>query len=108
MQRPGQPDLVAKVVGLYLDRAPGLVDEIGQAVERGDAAAIQSAAHSLKSSSANVGAGAVSESARLLEQLARGMDLGGVGKAFETLRQDFEPAASELRNHLPAASTSAQ
>jgi HPt (histidine-containing phosphotransfer) domain-containing protein len=104
MQRPGQPDLVAKVVQLYLDRAPDLVDEIGQAVERGDAAAIQSAAHSLKSSSANVGAGAVSESARLLEQLAREMSLGDAGVAFEALRQAYEPAASELQHHLPAAS----
>ena len=100
----GKPDLVAQVVRLYLDRAPALLDEIGRAIEVGDARAVQLAAHSLKSSSANVGAGAVSECARLLETLGRETELDSAGDSLEALRRAYASAARELQRYLPVAS----
>jgi len=104
MQRPGKPDLVAKVVRLYLDRTPELIDAIAQAVGSRDARALQTAAHSLKSSSANLGATRVAEAARALEQFGREGELDGAPDALETLRDAYPPVRAGLERHLPVAS----
>jgi CheY-like chemotaxis protein len=56
LQRDGMPDLVNTVINKYLSHAPMLLDTLRRAVATGDAPAVREAAHSLKSSSANVGA----------------------------------------------------
>ena len=56
LQRPGAPDILKKVITLYLEDAPKLLDALRDAVARSDCAAMQRAAHTCKSSSANLGA----------------------------------------------------
>ncbi len=104
MQRPGKPDLVGKVVRLYLDRTPELVDAISAAVADRDARALQTAAHSLKSSSANLGAIRVAEASRMLEQFAREGELDGADEALAMLRDAWPPVRAGLERHLPVAS----
>jgi signal transduction histidine kinase/DNA-binding response OmpR family regulator len=56
LQRHGKPDVLDKVVALYLSSAPPLLNALREAVSRGDPLAIKRAAHGFKSSSGNVGA----------------------------------------------------
>jgi CheY-like chemotaxis protein len=56
LQRPGAADLLERVITLYLDNAPRLVQSMREAIAAGDGDALQRAAHTLKSSSANLGA----------------------------------------------------
>jgi CheY-like chemotaxis protein len=56
LERQGAADMLNKVVELYFHRTPLLLRELRQAASRDDAAALRLAAHSLKSSSANLGA----------------------------------------------------
>ncbi len=47
---------LARVVSLFIDTSERAIDEIGEAIERGDAAAVKSLAHRVKSGCANIGA----------------------------------------------------
>ncbi len=55
-QLPGMPNIVVRIINLYLESGPGLVADITRAVAEQDAQRVENAAHSLKSSSANLGA----------------------------------------------------
>ncbi len=71
LQRPGQPDLLAKVIGLYLKDSQGLVDKILAATAGKDFASLRDTAHSLKSRSATLGAWQVADLCKQLEIGAR-------------------------------------
>lgn len=66
----GQEELLADVVRYYLGDLPEKRRLLADALERGDLAALRLTAHSLKSTSASVGAAAASRAARVLEELA--------------------------------------
>jgi PAS domain S-box-containing protein len=75
LQRPGQPDLLAKVIGLYLKDSQELVDKILAAAEGRDFTSLRDASHSLKSRSATLGAWRVAELCKELETGARAQSL---------------------------------
>ena len=68
LQRPGQPSVLGKIIGLYLDSTPALLQQLREAVAAGDGEALRQAAHSLKSSSANLGAMPLAALCKELEQ----------------------------------------
>ncbi|MDH3641274.1 MAG: response regulator, partial [Gammaproteobacteria bacterium] len=84
LQRPGRPDVVARVVQIYLDQTPLAVQAIRDALAASDATAVQLNAHMLKSSCANVGALRLPGLFAEIEALARDNDLAAAGSAFET------------------------
>ena len=65
------PDLVAELVGLYLEDSVGRMNQIQSAASEGDHEAIGRAAHVLKSSSASIGALPFSRTCGELERLSR-------------------------------------
>ncbi|MFA6147729.1 MAG: response regulator [bacterium] len=71
LEGDGNRGLLERIINLYLTDAPRLVEGILSAVEKGDTESLLRAAHSLKSSSANVGATGLSELCRKLEGMAR-------------------------------------
>ncbi len=85
------------LVHSYLASAPDLLVQLSQAVERQDMEAMVLPAHSLKSSSANMGAMRASECARRVEYAARNGDLATATAQAERLQLEFEAAAVELR-----------
>jgi PAS domain S-box-containing protein len=74
VQTNGKPELLVRVINVYLVESPKLMKKLRQAVEASDGAGIASFAHSLKSSSANVGARALSGYFAEMESLARRAD----------------------------------
>jgi CheY-like chemotaxis protein len=71
LQSDSLPDLVVQIVDLYLEDAPILMNNIVEALEAGDVEPIYRAAHTLKSSSANVGAISLAALCQELESGAR-------------------------------------
>jgi CheY-like chemotaxis protein/HPt (histidine-containing phosphotransfer) domain-containing protein len=67
----GSQGLLERVINLYLSDAPRLVEGILSAAEKGDMESLLRAAHTLKSSSANVGATGLSDLCRKIEGMAR-------------------------------------
>jgi CheY-like chemotaxis protein len=71
LRRGKAPDLLLKVLHMYLNHAPQLLNTIRDAVAHSDALALQQAAHSLKSSSANVGAMQLAAFSKEMEALGK-------------------------------------
>ena len=71
MCKPGAPDLLAKVAGIYKSNSRLLVDEIKSAVLSCDQSKLLRGIHTLKSSSGNVGATGLAEICKEIEALPR-------------------------------------
>ena len=72
LKKSGGPDLMAKLVGIYTANSTALVDNLRVASESNDAEALRQAAHTLKSSSANVGAISFATLCKQAELAAKG------------------------------------
>jgi PAS domain S-box-containing protein len=70
----GKPELLSRVINLYLAESPKLVQKLRQAAVASDAPELARAAHSLKSSSGNVGARALSRYCEDVEASVRRAD----------------------------------
>ena len=77
MRRPGRPDVLGRIIELFYQDAPRLLDALRVAANASDVEALRLAAHTLKSSCANVGALGLSSTCREIEQYARGNDVDG-------------------------------
>jgi PAS domain S-box-containing protein len=71
LQMQGAPDVVTSIIDIYLANSSTLFGDLQQALGSGDSAVLRRTSHTLKSSSANVGAMSLSDMCRELESLAR-------------------------------------
>jgi len=105
LERDGATGLLARLIGLYLQGTPALVERMRQAIAADDDGALRAAAHSLKSSSANIGALKLRDLCRELELRTghqHGADFTGQVAAIE---QEFVAARTLLRQELPEHET---
>jgi signal transduction histidine kinase/DNA-binding response OmpR family regulator len=96
LKSDGWAELVERVLGIYLERAPALVEELRAAARERDATRLNRAAHSLKSASANVGAAGLAEMAAQLEAEARTGAPDWDSQRVEVLAGEFEQAREAL------------
>ena len=89
LQRPGQPDLLGKIVSLYLQESPKQLQQMRDAVAGGDDEALRQAAHTLKSSSANLGATQLAELSKELEHRGRDRRLVGAEELLHALEAQY-------------------
>jgi len=90
LQAPGQPSLLLRVMDLFETSAAKLMAELDQHLASGDIEAITRAAHTLKSSSANIGATQLAEQAKAVEMCGRAQDLAGCRSEAGRLKGLFE------------------
>uniref|UniRef100_UPI001BFDE508 response regulator n=1 Tax=Janthinobacterium sp. JC611 TaxID=2816201 RepID=UPI001BFDE508 len=96
MRRPGRPDVLGRIIDLFYKDAPRLVGLLEVAAEASDAAALQLAAHTFKSSCANVGALGLSATCREIEHYARGNDVGGALRHIRDIQQELDRVLAAL------------
>ena len=95
----GDRAFVVELIEAYLVDGAAHIEAIGAAVDAGDADALVRPAHTLKSSSATLGAARISATARELELLGRSGALGsGVGDLVGRVREDWPATAAALRS----------
>ena len=92
----GELDFVDELVDTYIEDGRNQVDGLRAALARGDSEAIGRAAHSLKSSSLNVGALALGERCRTLEEAARGGAVDDAAGQIASIAADFDEAVRAL------------
>jgi len=83
----GKADRYAKLLQKFADRQSGIVGEIRAALETGDKATAERAAHSLKGSASTLGANALAERASDAETAIKSGDC--VDEALETLSESL-------------------
>ena len=92
----GDAEFVGEVVDAYLADVPVQLASMRAALAAGDLVALGRAAHTLKGNSRNVGATALSEIARGLEEQARGGDASGAGERIEAADRAFRGVTAAL------------
>ncbi len=100
IQRPGQPDVLARLLELFLKDAGEQADTIRRAVAAGEADLLFQAAHSLKSKSGALGAVHLSTICKNLEQCGRGKNLADTPALMAQLDREFEAVCSVFREEL--------
>ena len=96
LQRPGRPDILAKVVACYFNDGDSLVAAIREGFAAGDAVAVQRTAHRLKSSSAFLGASRLADYCQELEELCSGGKLPADNSLVTLIERGYRQARSGL------------
>jgi HPt (histidine-containing phosphotransfer) domain-containing protein len=92
------PGLFAEIIDLFLEDSARLMEELDAAYRNDDALQFERTAHTLKSSSANLGALAFAETCAQLEQCGRGGDLAYIESTMETIRDAYTGVVRALES----------
>jgi CheY-like chemotaxis protein/anti-sigma regulatory factor (Ser/Thr protein kinase) len=96
----GGDEFLSEMIGTFLTDAQSLMASLRAALERGDAAELRRAAHTLKSNGQTFGAGSFSELCRELEERAKSGELDGAGELADRIERELaalEEALAPLR-----------
>lgn len=96
IQTKGAPDILSRIISLYLDEVPKQLTIMRNSLDSDDAEAAQRAAHSLKSSSANLGAIALSTLFKDFESFARTNSLDKAAGLMPDIETEFEAVKTVL------------
>nr|MBA3533773.1 response regulator [Ardenticatenales bacterium] len=97
LQSEGEPDLVAQFIDLFLEETPGLLASMRAGLAQQSSDHIRRAAHTLKSTSADLGAIAMMRLCAELEKKGRRSSLEGSETLVTELEQEFDAVSRELQ-----------
>jgi len=92
----GDREFLAELFDTFTAEAPALLAAIEGGVAAGDAAALRHAAHTLKSTSASLGALPLSDLSKELEQAGRTGEIAAIAGRVQALRQLVEEAIAAM------------
>ena len=100
LQRPGKPDVLRKLITTYLTDSPTLMAKVQQAITQNNAVLLRESAHSLKGSSAMIGATLVTQHCRDLEYCGREQQLTSALVYLKALETDYATTHTALNSIL--------
>ena len=100
LQRPGKPDVLAKILSLYLADSHDVVATLRQGMADENAQVVSQAAHSLRSRSAMLGAVSLSKLCRQLEDFSRQGQLKEAEPLVAPLTEAFAHASQIFQAEL--------
>ncbi|MBW1931792.1 MAG: response regulator [Deltaproteobacteria bacterium] len=100
LQRPDKPNILGKIIRLYLENSSGLITSVRKSVKQGDGVALCDAAHSLKSSSANLGAIQLAAVCKELEDMGRERRTDGTRVLMDRIESEYQSARAALVGEL--------
>jgi len=103
LQRPGKPDLLTKVLGLYFDKTPDQIDLLQQAVKDADFEQAKALAHGLKSSSAYLGASKLAALCGEMEASVREGNFDNTQSLADNIFEQYCEVEAELQQFVKAA-----
>ena len=92
----GANRLILRVVEAYRGSAEKLVPQLHDAMARGDLAGVRRVAHTLKSSSANVGASQLAQLCASVETMVRTGETAGLDEAVHAMCAEVDRAVAAL------------
>ncbi len=95
----GDSEIVLELFDEFLQECPERMDTMRQALANGETELIDIAAHAIKGSSANLGACAVQEMARMIEEMARSNQLTEADAFVGRLETEIARLQEHLRTH---------
>jgi len=99
LQRPGKPDILARIVNMYIEKSPELISAIVDGTAANDSDKVKMAAHTLKSSSAYVGASSLAEVCSRVEASAANDQLNGATDDIQKISDGFTSVVSQIKKY---------
>ena len=96
LQREGKPSVLNRLIDIYLDNSAQLVSDLENGIAANDSEAVTINAHSLKSSSANIGAKRLADICRQMEENGRAAKLDSISVLFDQLSSEFAEVCEAL------------
>ncbi len=94
-------DDLKEILQAYLDSAPDSVIKMDNALHAGDADQLRLHSHSLKGSSANIGAGPLSQICAQLEDMAKNNDISAQSNTlFQNIKNENTQVMQLLQNYI--------
>jgi protein-histidine pros-kinase len=104
----GSEEAFERITRIFVEDAPGMLEQIRQGIALGDATLVGEVAHSLKGSVGVFAAQGAFDAALKLQEMGRGGDLSGAEEAFEELKgrtaRLLEALASAVKEDAECAS----
>ncbi len=102
--RARRPDLLTRLLKVYLKHTPGMVQELRCQLDRSDMAGLRFSAHTIKSSSANVGARHLSALCHQLEAVALAPEatIASCAPLAIAIVYEFDRVQTALEHQLPS------
>jgi signal transduction histidine kinase/CheY-like chemotaxis protein/HPt (histidine-containing phosphotransfer) domain-containing protein len=100
LQRPGGPNIVHRVISSYLKDSVQLIEAIRAAIAQNDPPTLHRAAHSLKSTSATVGAQSLAGLCKDLEAIGRASTIDNAAALLPVIEREYQQVATALRSEL--------
>jgi HPt (histidine-containing phosphotransfer) domain-containing protein len=97
LQSMEDPEILATLIRMFLESLPKRLASIRSAVFDSDPTLLREEAHSLKSSSASLGAAKMADICEGLEELGKDKDLKSSRPLFEELENEMLKVVSELQ-----------
>ncbi|NJP07256.1 MAG: response regulator [Chloroflexaceae bacterium] len=91
------PEIMIELIESFLEDAPGLLQDLRQAVEQESADSVRLLAHSLKSNSADFGATTLHQLFKQLEHMGKSGDLNGAQALLEQAEAGYPAVAQALQ-----------
>ena len=101
LEEMGGAEFVDEIVVLFRESVPDTLRAARAARDEGDVAAVGAAAHSIKSSAANLGAMALAESSALCEEAVRSGDGDAAIALLDQMEKQSEEVMRELERRFP-------
>lgn len=100
LQRPGTPNILEKIILLYLAESSQCLAQLEAAAQQHDASTLAKVAHRLKSGSANLGATQLSIWLKELELISRNGQLDKTATLMQQIRAELPRVEAALRREI--------
>ena len=100
---PGEPDVLNEVLAMFLKEVPPRIERLRTFWAAGNILEMQRAAHSLKGSAGNIGADALHQICRQLDDKGRSGDLSGLEPLIDALAVEFDKVEGEIRRLMTSS-----
>ncbi|HUQ76675.1 MAG TPA: response regulator [Burkholderiales bacterium] len=102
----GRPELLTRVLEVYLAESPALLEKLKDAARAGDAPTLAASAHSLKGCSANVGATALTRSCAEAEDYARRAETEQARRCVAKIESEHRSVQNALLSEIESLAAS--
>lgn len=103
LPQTGDQNLTRQIIETYLNTSLDLMTRLGDAIDRDDSECVRQSAHSLKSSSANVGATGLAELCASIEMSTRRTDRASAATLQRQIREEYTRVVDALKRRVAAA-----
>ena len=97
LTEPGEPDVLEEVLRIFLQEAPPRIERLRTSWAAGNIVEMQRAAHSLKGSAGNIGATALHNVCRQLDERGRSGEVADLAPLVDAMVMEFGKVEAEIR-----------